>query len=412
MRASLSNFSRSGRQSEHSLIDSAGWRIRQPPLRLFAVLLALTTVISVPCPSFADRWYEDFERAVELIGDGTCSREALQLLGAAVVDKPRPRLSARTIALRTVDYLPYYHLARAHLACGDIDSTRYYLDSSREKGVAQANLLNELEQQLAEFEAQAKPETEPEVAPEELAGRVRTVTETIRQARSLASQVESRRADRRFSRYFQDNSGLLEGAAAELRDAEEKLNEGTLNRDLGSIDAASATATRAVRAYSNISEQLIALERITPTAIPIIVQPSPRATPVPALPSPTAVVTLPTPRPTAIVPDLPGETSPPQTREVSASLRRAAAGFLRGDYEDVVANLDPVRFPEKREQAAAYLLRAAAHFAMYCLAGRDEEERLDSVRQDLVQWRNIDDSLLPDPRFFSPEFVALSSGLR
>ena len=376
-----------------------------------AIFFALATTFGSPCVGFADRWYEDYERAVDLIGNGNCSREALQLLGAAVVDKPRPRLNARTIAVRTIDYLPYYQLARAHLACGDADSTRYYLNSSREKGVTPASLLNELEQQLTELEAQVKPDTDPEVDPEELAGRVRTVTETIRQARSLSSQVESRRADRRFSRYFQDNSSLLESAAAELRDAEEKLNEGTLNRDLGAIDAASATATRAVRAYSNISDQLIALERITPTAIPIIVQPSPRATPVPALPSPTAVVALPTPRPTAIVPDFPGESSPPQTREVPASLRRAAAGYLRGEYRDVVSLLDPDEFSGKREQAAAFLLRAAAHFSVYCLEGRQEKKQLIEVRRDLARCVELHPELQPDPRFFSPEFVTLFRGI-
>jgi len=373
--------------------------------------LALTTVISVPCPCFADRWYEDYEKAIELIGDGDCSPEALLLLGAAVVDKPRPRFNARTIAVKKIHYLPYYQQARAHLACGDSDSTRYYLDISREKGVAPANLLNDLEQQLTELEVQVKPDTDPEVDPEELARRVGTVTETIRQARSLAGQVESRRSDGRFSRYFQDNSGLLDRAATDLRDAEENLNEGTLNRDLGTIDAASATATRAVGAYANISEQLIALERITPTAIPVSLQPTPRATPVQAPPSPTPVVALPFPRPTTIVPDSPGETSSPQTREVPAPIRHAAAGYLRGEYGGVVNLLDPNEFSEKREQAAAFLLRAAAHFSVYCLESRQDETQLIEIRIDLARCVELHPDLQPDPRFFSPEFVTLFRGI-
>ena len=405
IQAVLSGSLRSERNRVHLLIDLTSRRNCRLSTSALTVLFALATMFGSPCVGFADRWYEDYERAVDLIGDGNCSREALQLLGAAVVDKPRPRLSARTIALRTVDYLPYYQLARAHLACGDADSTRYYLDSSREKGVAPANLLNELAQQLAELEAQAKQDTDPEVDPEELARRVGTVTETIRQARSLAGQVESRRSDRRFSRYFQDNPGLLERAAAELRDAEEKLNEGTLNRDLGAIAAASATATRAVRAYSNISEQLVALERITPTAVPVVAQTSPSATSVPLRPSPT-------PSPTAIVPDLTDPSRLPPTREVPTSLRLAAAGYLRAEYEDVVNLLDPSEFSEEREQAAAYLLRAAAQFAMYCLSGRDDEGSLDRARQDLARSRDIDAELQPDRQFFSPEFVALTRSIR
>lgn len=412
MRASLSDSSRFERRCERSLIRPPEWRASQQLSQLFAVLFALATVISVPCVSFADRWYEDFERAVELIGDGNCSREALQLLGAAVVDKPRPRLNARTIAVQSIDYLPYYQLARAHLACGDSDSTRYYLDISREKGVAPANLLNDLEQQLAMLKVRVETDIEPVVDSEDLARQVKAVTETIRRARLLAGQVASRKVDRRFAQFFQDNSSLLESASAELRNAEEQLNEGTLNRDLEAIDAASETATGAVRAYTDIAEQIALLEAITPTATPVVAQPSPTATAIPLRPSPTAVMARPTQRPTAIVPNLTAPPRQPSTREVPASLRLAAAEYLRGEYDDVVNLLDPDKFSGEREQAAAYLLRAAAQFSVYCLDGRQDEKRLIEIRRNLAQFVELRPELQPDSRFFSPEFVQLFRGAR
>ena len=71
------------------------WRTREWPrvLRALGWLFFTAVVVIYPFDCAAARWYEDYQRAVDLIGDGECSREALQLLGAAVVDKKKPRLN-------------------------------------------------------------------------------------------------------------------------------------------------------------------------------------------------------------------------------------------------------------------------------------------------------------------------------
>jgi len=377
---------------------------------VWSVLLILVYLVPTEC--FADRWYKDYEKAVNLIGDGECSREAIRLLGAAVVNKRRPKLNARTIAVQTVDYLPYFQLARAHLACGELDSARHYLGVSQREGIAPAERLSALEQQLAELESPTQQDAELDSDPEALAGLVREATENIQRARSVAEQVNRKRENERFAQLFRSNATRLDQANEDLQDAQEQLSDGTLRRDRSAIENASAIALRASQTFSSLEAEIAELQRATPTAQPIVALPPPGATPTPPpLPSPTPVEVLPTPRPTSVPirPIPPGSEDRP--REVPESLRRAAAEFLRARYDEVIQVLEPSDFPAPNQQAAAHLLRAAAHFAVYCLEGRQDQERLNQVRQDIALCDGLDPTLQPDPRFFSPEFVELFRGL-
>jgi len=84
----------------------------------------------------AGRWHEDYRDAVALVESGECSVEAIQLLGAALVDRPDAGRMARTIAVRTIDYLPYLQLARAYQHCGADRLSRQYSQLARMHGVA------------------------------------------------------------------------------------------------------------------------------------------------------------------------------------------------------------------------------------------------------------------------------------
>ena len=377
---------------------------RRLTLRTTVVVVLLLAAGS----SFADRWYEDYERAVNLIGENNCSREALQLLGAAVVDKPKPRLGARTIAVKTIDYLPYYQLARAHLACADADSARYYLGMSRERGVAPADLLDALDRRLTEFESQPTDQPVPEFDPEELAALVREVNSTVRQARTSADQISRARGDQRFAVLFDSQASVLERAATDLRFAEEQLGEGTLRRDRAAIENAAAAASRALQTYTGVQAEITTIRQRAPTATPFVPVPTAAATRIPPRPaSPTPRLTGPEPTDVPIAPRLNPPALPTNPGEVAESLRRAAANYLDADYRLVVRGLSPGEFLTIHERAAAYLLRAASHFALYCLGGRVDEEALGDARRDLQRCRDTDPSLEPDRRLFSPEFVAL-----
>jgi hypothetical protein len=373
-------------------------------LRLTCVVLL--ALLLAPGISFADRWYRDFEKAVELIGDGECSREAIRLLGAAVVDKPKPNLNARTIAVQTIQYLPYYQLARAHLACGEIDAAREYLEVSIDKGVVPPNLVVELLRKIDSAEAEAGQPDTPQVDTQDLAAMVRETTETIRLTRSISELVNARRGNPRFVTVFQENASRLNQAADDLRRAEEQLSDGTLKRDAAVIENASATAARALEAYTAIQAQITSIERSAPTPAPVVAQPT--ATP---RPTPRPVRAEPTPRPTRppVVPTRPATRGRPDVPDI---LRRAASDFLEAEYERVLQSLDPDALRDTRQRAAAHLLRSASRYALYCLGGREDQDRLGRARQDIDQVHALDPSVEPDGRFFSPEFVALFRGTR
>jgi len=361
-------------------------------------------VLAFPFDCSAARWYEDYEKAVDLIGDGECSREALQLLGAAVVDKKKPRLNARTIAVKTVDYLPYYQLARAHLACGEADSARHYIEESRSRGVAPSNQLDDLERQVSEIEASTHVAVEPEIDLEELTSLAGEATETIRQAISASERVNSRRGTDWLAGFFAENQDALNKANGDLTRAQGALNEGTLKQDRAAIQNAEAFASRALVVYTGLESEMVALQPPKPT--PQLVVALPAATPT-ASPIPTRAVVVSRPRPTP-VPTRSSSSGPEsRPREIPESIRRAAADYLTAGYDEVIRELEPSEYSTVEQQAAAYLLRAAAHFAIYCLEGREDEDRLEQVHWDLSLLNRLDPSLRPDPLIFSPEFVEL-----
>jgi len=364
-------------------------------------------VLAVPFECSAARWYEDYEKAVDLIGDGECSREALQLLGAAVVAKKKPRLNARTIAVKTVDYVPYYQLARAHLACREIDSVRHYIEISRDRGVASSHLLDALEYQLSEIKSPTPVAAESVIDPEELAALVKEGNETIRRAISVSERVNSKKGTGWLAGFFTENQSRLGQANNDLSAAQELLSNGTLKRDLSAIEDATDIARQSLTALTDIEAEINDINAPEPTPEPVVARRVASATPTSAPPSrPTRVVApsqSPTPRP--IRPS--SSDTPSRSREVPETLRRAAADYLTAGYDEVIRELEPSEYTMVDQQAAAYLLRAASHFAIYCLGGRGDEKRKEQIRWDISLLNDLDPSLRPDPLFFSPEFIEL-----
>ncbi len=384
--------------------SSVGWRRFVAATWVFLAAV----VLGYPVECSAARWYEDYERAVELTKDGQCSREALQLLGAAVVDKKKPKRNARTIAVKTVDYLPYYQLARAHLACGESDSALHYIEESRKRKVADGAALNDLERRAIEFGNSTSSRSEPAVDLDELSGLAKEAQNTIRQAISASERVNSRRGSEWLGAFFSENNDTLTKAQDDLTEAQEALNDGTLKQDRTAIKNAESFASRALVVFTGLDSEMAALHPPEPTPEPVVVRSTPRPTSTSAPRRiPTRVTVVPTPRPTSRPSTAGPAASTAGPDDVPASFRKAAANYVTAGYDEVVRELEPSDYPSTGQQAAAYLLRAAAHFAIYCLDGREDGERLGLVRSDIARSQELDPSLSPDPLIFSPEFVDL-----
>jgi hypothetical protein len=92
--------------------------------------------------------------------------------------------------------------------------------------------------------------------------------------------------------------------------------------------------------------------------------------------------------------------APPRT------LDAAAAAYLDGRHQEVVAALAQARFGDRRARAHARLLLAASRHAIYLEGGElDDELRLAAV-EDARACRADDARLAPAARFFSPRFIA------
>jgi hypothetical protein len=300
-----------------------------------------------------------------------------------------------------IDYLPYYQLARAHLQCGEADSALHYIEESRDRKTADAGALDDLERRAVEI-GNSVSETGPAVDLDELAGLAKEAQETIGKAISASERVNSRRGVNWLTGFFVANQEALTSAHGDITTAQEALNEGTLRQDRNAIKNAEAFASRALVVFTGLESEMAALQPPEATPEPVVTRSAPRPTPTsPPEAVPTRVVTAPSPRPTS-----PGEEAGGHA-EIPPALRKAAADYLAAGYLDVVRGLDPNAFVSARQQAAGYVLRAAAHFAIYCLDGREDDERLDEVRSDIARSLNLEPSLTPDPRFFSPEFIEL-----
>lgn len=346
--------------------------------------------------AWAARWYEDYEQAADAIDSGVCSPEAIQLLGAAITDKPKPRLNARTIAQKRVDYLPYFQLARAHLNCRHFDLSRKYLADSRSHGVAPDDALDLLQARLERLEQQAARPAEPVVDPAQVADRVDRAQEQLTRAAAAASDLAALVGDPVVAGLQTSNpewQSRRREAEQRLESARDRLREGVDASDEIVLADAAVLAADAAAEFSGLENEMRAararsLERRAeppPTAI-VERRLRPTVTPPPTMAAPRPIET------------------PAPVEEVSVRLRRAAALFVEGDYQGTVDVLvDPLPV-DGGERAASLMLRSAARWSLSRLAPDDGRELREASAADAVACRRIDSAMEPDGRWFSPAF--------
>ncbi len=122
-----------------------------------ALLLAAAVVSPLSTPGTAHAqtyWFEDYERAVDMIDDGRMA-EASALLERLVREHPLPQASVRVPGDRFINYLPYYQQARVQLHQGDTTAASRSLDICEAFGVAKQNRrtarqFTELRRRIAE----------------------------------------------------------------------------------------------------------------------------------------------------------------------------------------------------------------------------------------------------------------------
>jgi len=366
----------------------------------------MTTAFLAAAPTEAARWYEDYDLAVEYIEAGQCSTEAIEALGAAVVDKSKPKRSVKTYAQRRIDYLPYYQLARAHLVCGNTDLAQQYLERSRTYNIASEEELGPVEQRLNALLAdQTTQPTNPPFDQEALDNRLLAAQQNLEGARgalsstnhSLAEAIGLHAENLHWATQRDESARRIESLATALSRYHE---EG----DLLALADAAHSATEVTRSLDGLTNQINrAMEELrtaraaTPTAQALIAEVRPTATPPPIRAEMAQDSVL-----------------PPPAHSVPGNLRSAAAAYLSGNYDSVMTILNQANFGDSKAQAAALLIRAAAFLSLATTAedGAVTRSHTKTARANILASKKLNPEIHPDPTFFPPPVVQLFNEVR
>jgi hypothetical protein len=98
--------------------------------------------------------------------------------------------------------------------------------------------------------------------------------------------------------------------------------------------------------------------------------------------------------------------TPPPALAASARL------FFAARYEEAASSLARQRYDTGPAAAQAALLRAASQYSLYLIQGERDAQLLERARQSVAEVRRIAPMLQPDPRAFSPRFIAYFASVR
>jgi hypothetical protein len=94
-------------------------------------------------------------------------------------------------------------------------------------------------------------------------------------------------------------------------------------------------------------------------------------------------------------------------RGVHASLEAGARAFFDGEYQTVLAALDPANTPtDVPLQLHVHLFRAAALYALYVRSGEKDQSLLMRAAEEAGQCKQLNPAFVPDSPAFSSRFIA------
>ncbi len=363
--------------------------------RFFRDLLCCLLLLA-PGQLQAARWYEDYQNAINQVEAGECSPEAIESLGAAVVDKPKPQIGKRTYAQRRIDYLPYLTLARAHFLCGNIKLARQYLEKSRSYGVAPQTDLERLEAKITAALKVSAPTPTPTLDPQALRQRYDKAQRALSEARAANARLKNSlgAAAQILEKPPADWKSEEGSAASRISDLGSEIERAKKG---GNLLALADATTRAASITLDLEKLQSRVDQRVEARRKELEEPEPTPTPQP----------LPTRAPAALQPQ-PIPTPVDSGPEVPDSLYKATLAFFAGDYPSVLRHLESINAPDSRMRAASFLLRAAARLNSARLAEEEESGKLRTLAaEDLAQVKALAPGLKPDPAYFSPSLIRL-----
>jgi hypothetical protein len=355
---------------------------------------ATVLVLLVAADARAD-YKDSFRKGMEAVDRGRW-QEVARYMQEAIADNPNEGERLKLYGLRFEVYLPHFYLGAAQLNLGNCAVAVKEFETSRSQGaIRNHSRYSELLDGLKSCEGQGQaakastptppPPTAPPITvkaptgpdPAALAQAAQSAETAISQADGSARAVAALAADALLAPVWVREPGLgrAESEAKEsLAGARAKLEAGRRGSDLVLMGEAREQAGRArdkLDAVRQTAERRRESLRAEGTA---------RATPAP--PAPAA-----------------GE------RKMPDELLAGAQAYFDGRYQDAVRLLERVTGEKGRAAAQAWLLRAAARFALFRRGGEKDGDLRRLAAADVVACRRADPSLSPDAAAFSPTFI-------
>ena len=340
---------------------------------------------AVPC--LADH-QDSYRKGIEAV-DRKRWADVARFMAEAIAAKPAEGERVKIYGVRYEVYLPHFFRGLALARLGDCDAALPALRSSERQGPVKATIhFAALMDEITACEART-PRKAPEPMPSRAApapaaptpdpavvGRAaKTAEEGIARADEMARAVSRLQDDAALAAAWRQTPALGPAAveaARTLDAARARLESGRQRSDLGELVEARDLAMQARERYLEVNRSAVDLKQATPRAAP-------------TLPPPPAVSASAAP--------------------AAAELMNAAQAYFGGRYEEALRHLAKPPAGKGRTAAQTYLMRAAAHFALYRMGGEKDGELLQRAAADVRACRRTDAALVPDAEAFSPEFI-------
>jgi hypothetical protein len=111
-------------------------------------------------------------------------------------------------------------------------------------------------------------------------------------------------------------------------------------------------------------------------------------------------------------PNPPPPLTPDPRPPVPRSLQLAAGQFFKAQYSEAAKSLTAAKFDSLEDRLDAEWFQAASYYALYLVSGRKDEASLSRAQEHARACRRLDQTFLPDKRFFSPTLIDFYQSVR
>jgi hypothetical protein len=400
--------------------------------------LAMALLIALAAPAARADYKESFRKGIEAVDRGEWS-EAARWMRQAAAEQGAEGEKVKLYGVRFEPYLPHYYLGLALFQAGDCEGALAAWQKSESQGaVQQTSRYKTLQQNGAacrlRLAAKAPPPTPAPSGPDPV--QVAREAEARRAAEAQALRDKELQAQKEREQREQTEKEQKEQKEREERDRTERIARDQREAEdrRQQEDAAAQVAAQAETARQEAENRERArrqeltreIGRAVQDASPLLDRagkaPSPDAelkrrqaalrdllrkagaagdaTSVADLERLSREISSTASRLEATLLKAEGATGPP------AEIRAAARAYLRGDYQEVVRSLGAARFTEPRATMTAHLLLGAARYALYAQGGKKDAGLRAQAIENLRTCHRLSPALVPDPKVFSPRFVA------